>query len=734
MMDEIIYLDYNATTPLDPAVARAMEPFLGTVFGNPSSLHKAGILARKHMEKAREQLARMIGSRPDEIIFTSGGTESNNLAIIGYCLEHRNKGNHIITSMIEHPSVLEVCRYLESQGFQIDYLPVDSYGMVNPDDVKKAIKKETILVSIMHANNETGTIQPIEEISTITKEHHVAFHTDAAQSAGKIKVDVNRLGVDLLSLAGHKFYAPKGIGALYIRAGIKIRKILYGAQHEKNLRPGTENILEIAGLGKAAQLVTQQIQKESNYLLELRQLFENSLKEQLEVVELNGHPEKRLPNTVNMSFPGIEAQTLLSAMPQIAASAGAACHSDKMELSHVLTAMGVSPSRAAGSIRFSLGRFSTKEEILKAVDIIVQAAKPLLKSESTFTAAHQAEEIKLTHYTHGLGCACKIRPQYLEKILEKISGTADENVIVGHTTKDDAAIYRISDREYWVQSVDFLTPVVDNPYDFGRIAAVNSLSDIYAMGGEPLFALNLVAFPTHRLPSTVLEDILKGAEQVAREHSIAVLGGHSIEDNEPKFGWVVSGKVTPDRLWRNQGAKEGDALILTKPLGTGILSTAMKKGMLSGPEMDELIQWMTTSHQKVVEIAHHYDIHACTDITGFGFLGHLLEMLHESGLTAVVHSSHLAFIPPALKWASAGIVPGGTMNNLDFIKDKVHFDNSVSEAVKFLLADAQTSGGLLFSLPENQAGAMIKKLAGNGISAYLAGTLEPYSGIPIRVY
>ncbi len=323
-----IYLDYNATTPIDKEVADAMRPFLDEYFGNPSSTHTYGIKTKLAVENARRQIADLISCEPSEIVFTSGGTESNNFAIRGIAFAHQDKGNHIITSSVEHPAVFEVCRYLERFGFEITYLTVDKYGMVNPKDVETAIKDETILISVMHANNEVGTIQPIEEIAEIAKKHNVILHTDAAQSLGKIEVNVDEMGVDLLSIAGHKLYAPKGIGAIYIRSGVTLEKLIYGADHEQNLRAGTENVLEIAGLGKACEIAGRNLDKNAAHYQKTRDYLHNLLKEALPQIQLNGHPDKRLPNTLSISFPRVEANTLISRLDGVAASAGAACHAD----------------------------------------------------------------------------------------------------------------------------------------------------------------------------------------------------------------------------------------------------------------------------------------------------------------------------------------------------------------------------------------------------------------------
>ncbi len=372
-----IYLDYNATTPISEEVANAMRPFLDTYFGNPSSSHYYGIQTHEAVEKARKQIAELINCDASEIVFTSGGTESNNYAIKGIALANKHKGNHIITSSVEHPAVIEVCKYLEKQGFEITYLPVDKYGLVQIEEVEKAILPSTILISIMHANNEVGSIQPIAEIGQIAKQKGIFMHTDAAQSLGKIKADVHEMNVDLLSVAGHKLYAPKGIGALYIRKGVVLEKLIHGANHENNLRAGTENVLEIVGLGKACELANLHLDKNAKHYKELRDLLHQQLQKSLPNIQLNGHPEKRLPNTLNISFPNIEANTLIATLPDIAASAGAACHSHGISISQVLKAMQLHEKYAMGSIRFSTGRYNSALEIEKAAEMIIEAVGKL---------------------------------------------------------------------------------------------------------------------------------------------------------------------------------------------------------------------------------------------------------------------------------------------------------------------------------------------------------------------
>jgi len=371
-----IYLDYNATTPIDPAVAEAMKPCLGEIFGNPSSTHGYGLRAREVVEAARAKVAALLNSRTEEIVFTSGGTESNNHAIKGVAFANRDRGNHIITSAIEHPAVTEVCQYLEGHGFHVTHIPVDSRGLIDLNALEKAITGQTILITVMHANNEVGTIQPIGEIAALIRNRGIMLHTDAAQSTGKIPVDVKFLGVDLLSLAGHKLYAPKGIGALYIREGTRLEKFMHGAGHERNLRAGTENVLEITGLGKACQLAKRDLEKNMTRMRQTRDRLYEGLSKRLDV-RLNGHPEKRLPNTLSMGFRGVDAGILLGEMKDLAASAGAACHGASVEISKVLKAMAVPMEYARGTVRFSTGKSTTIEEIDRAVEIVDSTVKQM---------------------------------------------------------------------------------------------------------------------------------------------------------------------------------------------------------------------------------------------------------------------------------------------------------------------------------------------------------------------
>jgi cysteine desulfurase len=367
-----IYLDFNASTPIAPEVAEAMMPFLTQHFGNPSSLHWAGVPAKEAVENARKQVADLLQCRPGEVVFTTGGSESNNHAIKGVFFAQQEKGNHIITTQVEHPAVINPCRFLERLGAVVTYVGVDQYGRVNPEEIEKAITAKTILITVMHANNEVGTIQPVEEISKIAKKHGVLFHTDAAQSVGKIETSVDKLGVDLLSVAGHKVYAPKGVGALYIREGTPIEPLIHGAGHESGRRAGTENVLLVVGLGKACEIAKRYLNADK--IRNLRDHFWKLLQENSgEAVVLNGHPVHRLPNTLNVSFVGKAGGEILSRMEEVAASTGAACHSGSVELSPVLKAMRVPPEVGMGAIRFSLGRTTTREEVERVVKMLKHA-------------------------------------------------------------------------------------------------------------------------------------------------------------------------------------------------------------------------------------------------------------------------------------------------------------------------------------------------------------------------
>jgi cysteine desulfurase len=367
----MVYLDYNATTPVDPRVAEAMWPYLRELFGNPSSLHTYGVNAKEAVDTARAQVAKLLGCQADEVVFTSGGSESNNTAIKGVAFRLRQKGYHVITTQIEHSAVVSPCKFLEQLGFFVTYLPVDRYGMVSVRDVEAAIRPTTILISIMHANNEVGTIQPIAAISELARARGIFMHTDAAQSAGKIPILVNELNVDLLTLAGHKFYAPKGVGALYIRHGLEIEPLIHGASHESGRRAGTENVPLVVALGKACELAATELDSRWAHVVTLRDYLYDNLKKMFgSRLHLNGHPTERVPNTLNVSFEGYTGQELLQKIPEVAASTGSACHAKSREMSHVLRAMGVPERVGCGAVRFSLGQWTTAGDIDTLLELL----------------------------------------------------------------------------------------------------------------------------------------------------------------------------------------------------------------------------------------------------------------------------------------------------------------------------------------------------------------------------
>lgn len=384
-----IYLDHAATTPTHPEVVKAMLPFFTDAFGNPSSIYSYGQEAKGGIEEARTKVAELIGARSEEIVFTSGGTEADNFALKGIAYANEHKGNHIITTSIEHHAVLEACKSLEKRGFQITCLPVDEYGLVDPDDVRKAITNKTILVSVMHASNEVGTIEPVEEIGRIAREAGIYFHSDSVQTVGHIPVNVDKLKVDLLSISAHKLYGPKGVGALYVRKGTKLVPLMHGGEQEKRRRAGTENVPAIVGLGKAVELAGQDIGKEAERLTYLRDKLIEGLGERIDQTRLNGHPTKRLPNNVNVSIDFVEGESMLLNLDLegVCASTGSACTSSSLEPSHVLLALGLPPEQAHGSLRFTLGRDNTQADVERVLEVLpgivakLRAMSPLLKGQ-----------------------------------------------------------------------------------------------------------------------------------------------------------------------------------------------------------------------------------------------------------------------------------------------------------------------------------------------------------------
>ncbi len=396
-----VYFDYNATTPVEPEVLDAMLPYFSGEFGNAASIHTPGQRARGAVETAREQVAALIGARAQEIVFTSGGTESDNHAVFGVVVQaflpvptskNPDPSPHIITTAIEHEAVLNACQAREKSGVRVTFLAANREGQIDLDELRQAVRPETVLITVMHANNELGTVQPLEEVGRIAKERDIYFHTDAVQSAGKVPIDVNKLGVDLLSLSAHKFYGPKGIGALYIRGGTRLRQLLYGGHHQRGFRPGTENVAGIVGLGKAAEIARESLAADARRVSTLRDKLEQGLLARVPHARVNGGASLRTPNTTNLVFPGIEGEALLIALDLkgLACSTGAACSSGAVEPSHVLTAIGLPPEEARASLRFSLGRHTAEQEIDFALQVVPSAVEQLRELSPTYPKVAEA--------------------------------------------------------------------------------------------------------------------------------------------------------------------------------------------------------------------------------------------------------------------------------------------------------------------------------------------------------
>ncbi|HOF05676.1 MAG TPA: cysteine desulfurase family protein [Syntrophales bacterium] len=387
MSRENIYLDHSATTPTDPEVLGAMMRYFAHHYGNPASGHRFGREARQAIDTAREQVASLIGATPEEIIFTGGGTESDNLALLGAAYGETGKRNHIITSAIEHYAVLNTCKHLADRGFSVTFLPVDSQGTVDPDDARRAMTEKTLLVSIMHANNEIGTVEPLAEIAFEARRRGILVHTDAVQSVGKIPVRVSELGLDLLSLTGHKFYGPKGTGALYVRHGTNLAPIMFGGHQERGFRTGTENVPGIVGLGKACELAGRDLPWQMERMMALRQTLEKLISEKIAAVRINGHPFRRLPHVLSVSFRGVAGDAVVQELDRqgVAASAGAACTSGAVHISHVLAALGIPEDYGPGTVRFSLGKGNTEEQLCSAADLLAEIVGQLRGNRATAT-------------------------------------------------------------------------------------------------------------------------------------------------------------------------------------------------------------------------------------------------------------------------------------------------------------------------------------------------------------
>ena len=789
--DEVVYLDYNATTFIHEDVRKAMEPYLNLYFGNPSSSHKYGIQTKKAIVHAREQIANLLHCSSNEVIITSGASESNNYAIkgtINYYF-HNNKNPEkisIMTSTIEHPSVLLVYPYLKSiykDNLEIIEIPCDSQGIIDFEKFKTLIQKNTFLVSVMLANNETGSVQPIKEIREYAKKinNDCIVHTDASQALGKIPVSVEDLKVDLLTVAGHKIYGPKGIGALYIKNGIekKLEKLIHGASHEHNLRAGTENVLEIVGLGEACELITKNLIQRLRQNLITRNIIYKILSKEVPQSILHGpiidynidikklsdkeilelvNKEKRLSNTLYISFPGVQANLILDKLSnKIACSAGAACHSDGVNMSHVLQAMNVKPEIAMGTLRISTGIKTTEKMAEESAKNIAEVVKKLINvDKNNNLVSNKDDEIlencRLTKDTHGMGCGCKISPNFLQETLKLLPIQKcikeDKNILVDNCNFDDGSVYDLTNfnkESALVSTLDFFTPICDNPYDYGAIACANALSDIYAMGAKPINALNIVSFPINLLPKIVLKEILRGANEKADEANCPILGGHSISDNEPKFGLSVNGIVDKNKIWKNNTPKKNDYILLTKKIGTGVIMTSLKKDIVNKNDQCVLdainnMKKLNKYHSEII-VKNDIKISACTDITGFGLLGHLSECLlgeENKNLFAEIQYEKIPYITEKInELVSMGMSPGGAKSNIAYVDGKVEYDNKMVEDEKLLINDPQTSGGLLIFVGEEEKNKLVKLYQDNNLEYYEIGRIleknEDMGSICIKV-
>ena len=653
---------------------------------------------------------------------------------------------------------MEVFKYLEnsySDRLEVNYLSVNSLGAIDMSAFEKLLTINTGFISIMHSNNETGVLQPIKEMVKLGKKvnSEIIFHTDAAQSLGKTYIDVNDLQVDLLSICPHKFYGPKGIGALYIRQGIeaKLEKLIHGANHEKNLRAGTENVLEIVGLGKASELVTNDLEARIKHFQTTRNIIYKKLVDNFgDYVKLHGPPidfnvinkENRLSNTLFISFPGIEANLIIDMLSdKIACSAGAACHSDDVKISHVLEAMKISSTIAMGTLRLSTGLKLSIEDAEKAGDIITETAKKILAEKTKQNPIKEIsydfdENIKLTKTTHGLGCGCKLSATLLSNILKDLPVQKiienNPNILVGTETADDCCVYKLTPDIALIKTLDFFTPICDLPEDYGAISCANALSDIYAMGGKPLLALNIVCFPVGTMAPSILKRILLGAQQKAEEAGVAILGGHSIEDTEPKFGLSVTGIANPGYIWRNSSMNKGDFIIITKKLGVGTLMTGLKRQIIQEDDEEnklaiESMKFLNKYHcESLMELENNElsVVTACTDITGFGLLGHLKEGLKPEKKSASIYYDSVPFFAKAKSLVEMGVVPGGTLNNLNFVKDYCLYDEKLTGDEKNMINDPQTSGGLMIFVSSDNLKKVIRKFKEKKLDYYVIGRVE----------
>ena len=582
----------------------------------------------------------------------------------------------------------------------------------------KATANETALVTIIHAQNEIGTLQPVAEIVRQVQSVGALIHTDAAQSIGKVVVDVNKLGVDLLSIAGHKLYAPKGTGALYVRRGVKLPPLLVGASQERGLRPGTENVAYIVALGEACRLASMTLEKASQQMAFAANHFFRTLQQNIPEIALVGHPTERLPNTLNVLFPGVRSSTsgILSRCFRFE-RVRLPCR--QRRASAILLALGIPREKALGTVRLSLGRSTTIEDVSTAAARLVgtwhslQRSAPVRVLERRIDERHAAN--RLSHLSHGGGCGCKLAPSVLQQLLSNHpTATPYKQLLVGLETGDDAAVWQLDNGTCIIATTDFFMPMVDDPYDFGRIAASNAISDVYAMGGSPIMALAILGMPVDKIPPEMVRRILEGGASVCSAAGIPVAGGHSIDSPEPIYGLAVIGISSKANIRRNSDAKAGDRLILTKALGVGVYSAAFKKNALSRAAYDEFIASTTLLNRVGTRLGEDPDVHAMTDVTGFGLLGHALEIARGSNMTVRIDPSRLPYLKDAATLAQNGFVTGASGRNWKSYDTSVTLPAGTPDWQRQLFCDPQTSGGLLVSCAPAHADELLKTIVAAG--------------------
>ncbi|MBP1620183.1 MAG: selenium donor protein/cysteine desulfurase NifS,TIGR03402 [Acidobacteria bacterium] len=722
MAEPFVYLDYNATTPVDPRVIEAMRPALASLFGNPSSGHRPGRAARAAVEEARERVAACLGAESDEIVFTSGGSESDNQAIHGVVAARG--GGHVVVSAVEHPAVLEPARALAAEGrIRLTVVPVDRFGRVDPDEIERALAADTVLVSVMLANNEVGTLEPVAEIAARCRRRGVLVHTDAAQAVGKVPVDVGTLGVDLLTVAGHKLYAPKGIGALFVRRGVELAPLIRGAGHERGLRSGTENVASIVGLGVACSLAAAELAEERERLAALRDRLEAMLAEGFPALVRHGHPVERLPNTASVAFPGVDANLLLTRLAdEVGASAGAACHTDAVHPSAVLLAMGVDAAMAMSTVRFSVGRFSTADEVERAARRVVEVARELAGDRATSSAA-PGPGVRLTRFTHGLGCACKLQPRLLEEVVRRLPRPQHAEILVGafrrrlrvaaagrHGAGPDTRLLHAGGRRATAVRCDRRGQRALRRLRDGRDPAVRPQH--CWLPGRRAAGRGAARDPGRRAGGRRGSRRRRARRPHRRGHRAEVrLGRHRHDRRRPALAQRRRGA---DQLWRNAGAREGDLLVLTKPLGVGIWATAAKHDAADAAGWARACATMRRLNAAGAAALRPARPRAVTDVTGFGLLGHLHELLAASRCDGEVWLGAVPVLDGTRRLIALGEVPGGTRANLEHAAAFTSFAEGIVVDDRLLLADAQTSGGLLAAVPADAAGPLLERLHDGG--------------------